>query len=58
MDGSFFERPILNSLSAYPARHWQADADGQPTDRIIESCSQGAAKAALVSQKEVGVPRI
>ena len=37
MDESFFERPILNSPYALPARHWEIDADGQPTNRIIES---------------------
>jgi type III restriction enzyme len=31
---SFFERPILNSPYAYPARHWELDAEGQPTNRI------------------------
>jgi type III restriction enzyme len=33
----FFERPILNSPYAFPARHWELDADGQPTNRIIET---------------------
>lgn len=39
MDNHFFERPILNSLE-YPARHWELDEDGQPTQRIIESRRQ------------------
>jgi type III restriction enzyme len=34
---SFFERPILNSPYQYPARHWELDADHQPTDRILET---------------------
>ena len=34
---TFFERPILNSPYAYPGRHWELDADGQPTNRIIET---------------------
>jgi type III restriction enzyme len=34
---SFFERPILNSPYAHPARHWELDEDGQPTNRIIET---------------------
>jgi type III restriction enzyme len=34
---SFFERPILNSPYICPARHWELDADGQPTNRIIET---------------------
>jgi len=35
LDGSFFERPILNSPYKYPSRHWELDNDGQPTGRII-----------------------
>jgi type III restriction enzyme len=30
----FFERPILNSPYAYPAKHWELE-DGQPTQRIL-----------------------
>jgi type III restriction enzyme len=37
MDDRFFERPILNSPYAYPARHWELDAQGQPTGQIIET---------------------
>ncbi|HUK06830.1 MAG TPA: DEAD/DEAH box helicase family protein [Stellaceae bacterium] len=37
MSETFFERPILNSPYEYPARHWELDRDGQPTNRIIES---------------------
>ena len=32
----FFEHPILNSPYERPGRHWELDADGQPTQRIIE----------------------
>ena len=32
----FFERPILNSPYIYPARHWELDGSGQPTQSIIE----------------------
>lgn len=31
----FFERPILNSPYDYPDRHWELDAAGQPTHRIL-----------------------
>lgn len=34
---AFFDHPILNSPYAYPARHWELDPDGQPTNRIIET---------------------
>lgn len=37
MTESFFEKPILNSPYEYPGRHWELDADGQPTNRIVES---------------------
>src|SRR5258708_2718017 len=37
MSDHFFEKPILNSPYEYPARHWELDADGQPTQKIIES---------------------
>src|SRR6185437_16176518 len=36
MDESFFAGPILNSPYAYPARHWELDPSGQPTNRVIE----------------------
>ena len=36
MTNPFFERPILNSPYDYPTRHWELDASGQPTQRIIE----------------------
>ncbi|MEP0924839.1 DEAD/DEAH box helicase family protein [Leptolyngbya sp. ST-U4] len=31
----FFEKPILNSPYEYPAKHWELDNDGQPTNQII-----------------------
>lgn len=37
MDNPFFEKPILNSPYAYPARDWELDDQGQPTQKIIES---------------------
>ena len=37
MDELFFTQPILNSPYAYPDRHWELDADGQPTNRIVPS---------------------
>lgn len=30
----FFKRPILNSPYEKPARHWELDKDGQPTEQI------------------------
>jgi type III restriction enzyme len=37
MDNRFFEQPILNSPYEYPARHWELDDQGQPTQQIIET---------------------
>jgi len=37
VDNAFFEHPILNSPYECPQRHWELDADGQPTERIVES---------------------
>ncbi|MDB6034302.1 MAG: restriction endonuclease, partial [Verrucomicrobiales bacterium] len=36
MSNPFFEHPILNSPYDCPRRHWELDADGQPTQKIIE----------------------
>jgi len=36
MDDRFFEQPILNSPYEYPERHWELDAQGQPTQRVVE----------------------
>ena len=35
MNPPFFERPILNSPYERPIQHWELDASGQPTQRII-----------------------
>lgn len=37
MSNPFFEHPILNSPYEYPARHWELDKQGQPTQIIIDS---------------------
>src|SRR5580698_8879175 len=37
MQNPFFEHPILNSPYDYPARHWELDPTGQPTQRIIDA---------------------
>lgn len=37
MDNRFFEQPILNFPYEYPARHWELDSTGQPTQQIIEN---------------------
>ena len=37
MANPFFEHPILNSPYLCPARHWELDEQGQPTQKIIDS---------------------
>src|SRR5690242_16068208 len=37
MSEDFFRRPILNSPYDYPSRHWELDASGQPTQKILEA---------------------
>ena len=36
MNHPFFDQPILNSPYKYPSRHWELDADRQPTNQILE----------------------
>ena len=36
MDNQFFDKPILNSPYEIPVRHWELDAQGQPTQQIVE----------------------
>lgn len=35
VENQFFSKPILNSPYHYPARHWELDEKGQPTQKII-----------------------
>lgn len=37
MSDQFFTQPILNSPYGYPARHWELDESGQPTQQIAEA---------------------
>ena len=37
MPNLFFDQPILNSPYECPARHWELDQSGQPTQRMIQS---------------------
>ena len=37
MSNPFFDKPVLNSPYREPARHWELDSSGQPTQRILET---------------------
>jgi len=41
-DSVFFSKPILNSPYEYPIRHWELDALGQPTQKIVETRRRAA----------------
>ncbi|WP_295454924.1 BPTD_3080 family restriction endonuclease [uncultured Thiodictyon sp.] len=58
MSNPFFDRPILNSPYTYPARHWELDDTGQPTQRIIEA-RRGAEFITPIPKpkKQKGAPR-
>ena len=45
MSNPFFDHPILNSPYEYPRRHWELDAEGQPTQQIIEDRRRGVSTA-------------
>jgi type III restriction enzyme len=36
MSNPFFDHPILNSPYESPTRHWELDAQGQPTQKLVE----------------------
>lgn len=37
MSNPFFDHPILNSPYERPARHWELDETGQPTQQLVET---------------------
>jgi type III restriction enzyme len=45
LEDRFFSDPILNSPYDYPREHWELDAKGQPTQKII----QGRRKASFIT---------
>ena len=51
----FFDRPILNSPYEYPAQHWELDATGQPTNRILDQRRQVSFITPIPRPKKGGV---
>ena len=43
---AFFEQPVLNSPYEYPSRHWELDASGQPTNKILEQLAPAGVQQA------------
>ena len=50
----FFDRPILNSPYEYPAQHWELDATGQPTNRILDQRRQVSFITPIPRPKKAG----
>ena len=50
----FFERPILNNPYEYPRRHWELDAQGQPTHRILDGRRPAEFITAFPTAQRVG----
>lgn len=58
MNNLFFEKPILNSPYAYPARHWELDKQGQPTQKVIDRRRRAEFITPIPqSKKQKGKPR-
>ncbi len=54
----FFEQPILNSPYERPERHWELDADGRPTDVIIEKRRRSDLISAMPASKNAKAAQI
>ena len=53
---SFFEQPIINSPYEYPSRHWELDADRQPTNAILDQRRRAARKVNHILSVVPAVP--
>ncbi|MCM1983946.1 DEAD/DEAH box helicase family protein [Lyngbya confervoides] len=52
MSKTFFSHPILNSPYDYPGKHWELDADGQPTQKIIGTRREAKFQAPIPKPKK------
>jgi len=50
---AFFERPIINSPYSYPARHWELDSDGLPTNQVLDYRRKSAYVTPFPKSKKV-----
>lgn len=53
MTDAFFQSPILNSPYAEPKRHWESDANGQPTNVIVDRRRQSSLVSPIPKAKKV-----
>lgn len=54
MTNPFFSAPILNSPYTPPARHWELDEHGQPTQKIIETRRKASFVTPIPKPKKQG----
>ena len=47
MQNDFFDKPILNSPYEFPARHWELDKTGQPTQKILASSAESVGSSSF-----------
>lgn len=50
---AFFAHPVLHSPYARPSRHWELDANGQPTHRIVEARRRPALTPHFPEHREI-----
>lgn len=53
MSDAFFQSPILNSPYEEPSRHWELDANGQPTSIVVPRRRQSALVSPISKSKKV-----
>ena len=53
MSSEFFNSPILNSPYQEPARHWELDANGQPTSVVVQRRRTSALVSPIPKAKKV-----
>jgi type III restriction enzyme len=53
MTEAFFQSPILNSPYEPPARYWELDANGQPTNVVVSSRRKSALVSPIPKPKKV-----
>ena len=55
MSNQFLEKPLFNSPFSYPARHWELDEQGQPTQQLAESVLVRVVRTAQTKRRFVDI---
>ncbi|WCM25738.1 hypothetical protein NDN01_17060 [Sphingomonas sp. QA11] len=53
MSDVFFQSPILNAPYEEPSRHWELDANGQPTSEIVSRRRQSSLVSPIPKAKKI-----